>query len=306
MPAPSSLRRAAVTGPCWAMAHSHARSSRAIAPTPCGRMVPPCAELPSALPPSALGLPPHVLERFGALGAAEWQGPTALRRGVRGPGPCHQGTTGRGRPGLREASLTSARVTGICRRRQAPIMQAWSGGLEAGQVTEVRAGSASHQTLPATEGCHASTTGQSRPAVTGSWRACARRWRRSVWAVTARLSAGKTLCGAGGGRTPSRSQRRGAGPHVARPVSRLACRRSKAVRRHSATLRSWSVSSRARLRSRIASSWTAGTATGVRSPARPGAPSGWHHDGPCCPDPRSSSGARKARRPSRHGLCGVR
>jgi len=49
---------------------------------------------------------------------------------------------------------------------------------------------------------------------------------------------------------------------------RLACRRSKAWSRHCAGLRSWRASARARPRSRLASSSTAGTSTGGRSPER--------------------------------------
>ena len=115
-------------------------------------MVPPCAELPSALPPSALGLPPHVLERFGALGAAEWQGPTALRRGARGPGPCHQGTTGLGRPSLRDASRGVGARHWQRPQASGPEHAGVVWGARAGQVTEGRAGSASHKKRPATEG----------------------------------------------------------------------------------------------------------------------------------------------------------
>jgi hypothetical protein len=55
-------------------------------------------------------------------------------------------------PGLRDASLASALATGICRRRQAQIMHAWSGVLEAGQVAECSDGSDRHRKRHATEG----------------------------------------------------------------------------------------------------------------------------------------------------------
>ena len=102
----------------------------------------------------------------------------------------------------------------------------------------------------------------------GPARVPSRRWSRSVCSVTARRYSWKTMCWAGVGQTTSLSQRRCAGPHVARPVDRISCRSRKALRRNVAVLRSGSVSSRARRRSRIAASWTAGTETGVRSPER--------------------------------------
>ena len=60
----------------------------------------------------------------------------------------------------------------------------------------------------------------------------------------------------------------GAGRQLARPVERRSCRSTQAWRRRVAACRSRRVSSRARRRSRIASSSTAGTYPGVRSPAR--------------------------------------
>jgi len=114
----------------------------------------------------------------------------------------------------------------------------------------------------------ASTTGARRQVGPWSLRACARRARRSVGAATARRYAWHPLGGAGGGQTTSLRQRRWAGPQGARPGERLACRRSKAWSRHCAGLRSWRASARARPRSRLASSSTAGTSTGGRSPER--------------------------------------
>ena len=116
------------------------------------RMFPPCAELPRALTQADLGLPTHVLDRLGELFEAAWQVSTDLSRGARGPGPCHQRTTGMALPSLRDASLASARATGIFRRRQAQRRHEVSGVLDAGQVTACSDGSDSHRTLHATEG----------------------------------------------------------------------------------------------------------------------------------------------------------
>ena len=118
------------------------------------RIFPPCAALPIVLTQAALGLPTHVLDRRGELCEAAWPVPTALGRGALGPGSVHQRTTGRGMPRLREASLASALATGRFRRRQAAIMHALSGGLEAGQGTACRDGRDSHRQLHATEGWH--------------------------------------------------------------------------------------------------------------------------------------------------------
>ena len=114
----------------------------------------------------------------------------------------------------------------------------------------------------------AAPPGDTRPAGTGSWRAGARRWRRSAGAVTARPAACQTLGGAGVGQPPAARHRRGAGPPRARPGERRSCRRPTALRRHVAALRSRRASSRARVRSRRASSSTVGPSPGVRSPAR--------------------------------------
>ena len=78
--------------------------------------------------------------------------PTDLGWVARGPGPFPQSTTGLGMPGLRDASLASARAPGICRRRQAQRMHEWSGVIEAGQVAACSHGRDRHRQLHATEG----------------------------------------------------------------------------------------------------------------------------------------------------------
>jgi hypothetical protein len=75
------------------------------------------------------------------------------------------------------------------------------------------------------------------------------------------------------GPTTSLRQRQGAGRPWAWPVSRLSCRRQKALSRPWATVRFRRASSRARLRARIAASSTAGTSTGGQLP-------GAHEPGP--------------------------
>lgn len=102
--------------------------------------------------PSALGLPTHVLDRLGELCEAEWQGPPALGRGARGPGPFHPRTTGLGSPSLRDASLAAALATGLFRRRQAQRMQELAGVSAAGQVTACSDGSDRARKLHATAG----------------------------------------------------------------------------------------------------------------------------------------------------------
>ena len=114
----------------------------------------------------------------------------------------------------------------------------------------------------------ASTTGCKRQVVACSRRSWSRRPRRSGCSVTVRTYAGKTLGGAGVGQTTAARHRRWAGPPLARPAERISWRSTKALSRHWASLRSLITSSRARVRSRIASSSTVGTYTGVRSPER--------------------------------------
>ena len=116
------------------------------------RGLPPGAARPRALTQAARGLPPHGLDRRGELGEAEGQGPPALGRRASGPGPVPQRPTGRGLPGLRDASRAAARATGLFRRRQAQRMPEVSGGIDAGQGAECRDGRDSPRTRHATEG----------------------------------------------------------------------------------------------------------------------------------------------------------
>ena len=212
--------------------------------------------------------------------------PTDRGRGARGPGPVPQRPTGMGMPGLRDAALASARATGIFRRRQASIMHAVSGGLDASQVAECSDGGQPPDTAR-TEGVPRVHDRAAPPSGARLVAVC-RRWRRSVCAVTAQNSLGRR--GAGRGRTDNpRSQRRGAGPQVARPAYRISCRSRKAVRRNVAVLRAWSGSSRARRRARRASSWTAGTSTS---------------EGPCAHQARQWAGITTLRLPRAPVCCG--
>ncbi len=121
---------------------------------------------------------------------------------------------------------------------------------------------------PPRKAWRASTTGEKRQVGPGAGRASSRRPTRAGGAVTGWTSACTTMGGAGVGPTTARSQRRGAGRPVARPLERRACRRTQALRRHVAAGRSRRVSSRARRRSRLASASRAGPSTGGRSPER--------------------------------------
>jgi hypothetical protein len=244
------------------------------------RGCPPGAQLPRACAQADLGLPTRVLERGGELFQAAGQG-------------------GRTCAGEREvhAHATRARRAGVVPdcvrppwRRRAPRDDA--AGVRPsscmrclGGSQRVRAPSAA-TVVPATvhgtprRAWSASTTGPSRQAVPGAWRACASRSSRAGWSVPARRSAWQTRCWAGVGPTTSLRQRQGAGPQRARPVERRACRSRKALRRTVAVWRSWSASARARLRARLASASTAGTETGVRAPERLSRAHGTHHAEP--------------------------
>jgi len=116
------------------------------------RVFPPGAEWPIACTQADLGLPTRVLDGRGEFFQAELPGPTHVSRVARGPGPFDQRPTGMGLPRLREASLASARATGICRRRQAQRRQEWSGVLASGEVAECSAGGDRPGHLHATAG----------------------------------------------------------------------------------------------------------------------------------------------------------
>ena len=122
---------------------------------------------------------------------------------------------------------------------------------------------------PPRKAWRASTTGEKRQVGPGAGRASSRRPTRAGGAVTGWTSACTTMGGAGVGPTTARSQRRGAGRPVARPLERRACRRTQALRRHVAAGRSRRVSSRARRRSRLASASRAGPSTGGEVPGAP-------------------------------------
>jgi hypothetical protein len=94
------------------------------------------------------------------------------------------------------------------------------------------------------------------------------------------------------------------GRHLVRQClfQRIACRRSKAVRRNCALLRARPASSRARHRSRMASSSPVGTETEGRSPERLRRASGMASRRLVVTRSRAFGGARRVPRPSRPGL----
>ena len=155
----------------------------------------------------------------------------------------HQRTTRMRRAGRRPAAVLTPRSTRICRGRQAPRRQPWSGMSPACQGPQ---------------GGHGGHGACSMPA---------RRCQGAVWSVTVWTSSCQPMGCAGGGQTSSLRQRRGAGRPLACPVERLSCRSKQALRRHCAAWRARRGSAHARRRSRLAAASTAGPETGVRSPA---------------------------------------
>ena len=221
-----------------------------------------------AVTPSDLGLPTHGLDRLGERCAAAVPVPTALGRVASGPGAWHQSPTGRGSPGLREAARAAALAPGRGRRRQAQSRHAWSGVSDAGQVAACRDGRDRPRPRHATAGWQR-LNDRAEPPRGARLRACRCQAREPVRVCGARPAI--VLADAwrgGGGQTTALRQRRGAGPHVARPGERLSGRRSTALRRHVAVWRACRVAARARLRSRLAAAGPAGTETGGRSPER--------------------------------------
>ena len=93
--------------------------------------------------------------------------------------------------------------------------------------------------------------------------ACSRRGRRSGWSVIARMYSWQTIGCAGVGQTTAESHRRWAGPQVAWPVERVLLPQEKRCqpKLRAAEERGWPA--RPRHRSRMASSSTVGTETGV-------------------------------------------
>jgi hypothetical protein len=227
-----------------------------------------CAASSGALPQPALRRPPDVLENGRLLLESPLARATDRGGSAGGPGTCAQRPLGMGMPGCGQRPLLAPLPRGLCGRDQAQAWHACSWGIETGEGPKVRPqrdGHGAGHTAPSLEGL---THGGNRHACTGSGSAWASRWRRSVGAWPAWTSACKTLCGVGGGQSPSESPRRGAGPPFARPVERLACRRTKAVRRNLGAWRALRVSSRARGRSRMAASAPVGPATAGRAPER--------------------------------------
>ena len=237
-------------------------------PGDAGRMVAAGPERAGALAPPAWGCPAAVRPPLGVFCQAQW--PRAAPRGGRagGPGTCHARPAGLGGASVGARALGPALPGGLGRREQPAAGPPCAWGGKPGQVAQGGApGTATVQGPPRRAG-RASPTAGPRQAWPCSGRAWSRRWRRAVGAVPARPEAWHPLGGAGGGQTPAASHRRGAGPPWARPTERLSGLRQQAWRRPVASGPALSVSSRARGRSRRASSATVGTETAVRAPAR--------------------------------------
>jgi hypothetical protein len=182
------------------------------------RMWAACDAAASTCAPPPLRLPAAVLEGLGRLCEAPWQmAPDFCGRALR---PC----TGDEAP---RAWVWPAGVSAPCRRRS-PLEEADGSrpqhGISClGLAKRVRAPRAAPGVTapvpgPPRKAWSASTTGYQRQAVPCSWRAGARRPRRSGCAGTARPSSGKTMGCAGVGQPPAESHRRCAGPQLAPPV----------------------------------------------------------------------------------------
>ena len=250
------------------MAPRHARSARAMAPTTWWAGF-----------PLALRWRERCPRRSWAFQLSAWIGVDTFSR--------RQGRCRLPVAGEREAQAPSTRARRAWRwpvwvlppwRRRSPVEYAdgvtpraclsWRGGSNRVRAPSAAPVGTATGPCPPRRAWSASTTGASRQGCPWSVRAWSRRASRAVWSGTARRYAGHPLCCAGVGQTTALSHRRGAGPQVARPGSRRACRRSKALSRHGAVVRARRASVRARPRSRIAASSPWGTETGVRSPER--------------------------------------
>jgi hypothetical protein len=202
-----------------------------------------------------LGLPADGLDRCGERCQAQLEMTPDCGRIPVGPGPFAQGTTGMGMASLGKTALLTPCPTGIFRGREPEIMHELSGGIEARQVAQFGHRDHRHRELDPAQGLEGLDHGsvhllgecECQTAQTGSLFSDG----LAVFLTDNVLR--------GGGPPTSLSQRRWAGLQVARPGERIACRSKKAVSRNVAAFRACRVSARARLRSRLAASSTAGT-----------------------------------------------
>jgi hypothetical protein len=206
-----------------------------------------------------LRLPADLLEGVGLGFEPQLQMSTPLGRIAIGPGTFNERTTGRAMARFGDGALAAPLTGGILRGNQAQELHELSGISEAGEVAEFGDRGDRRRELDAAE------------CLKGlDHRLQAPRCDLLVALLVETLEAFGVLGDRadifledellrGGGQTTSASRRRWAGFPVARPVERISCRSKQALSRNLAALRALRVSSRARVRSRMASSSTWGT-----------------------------------------------
>ena len=212
--------------------------------------------------------PTHVLDGLRHLLQAQVEMPPDCGRGARGPGAFAQGPAGMGGPRLGEAALAAPLASEVCRRGEAQRVHQRSGGIAPGEVAACGHRGHRHRALHPAPGLEGFDHGSETPSRHLVGACLCKTLKTSGCSLPARMYAWNPMGCAGVGQPTARSHRRCAGPQVARPVERIACRSRQALRRNCAALRSRMASARARHRSRIAASSTVGTETGVRSPER--------------------------------------
>lgn len=215
-----------------------------------------------------LRLPTEIWEGFGPLCQSPLEMATDLGRVAVRPRAFNQGPAGMAMAGLGDASLGTPWATGRCRGRQTQITHPRCGVGQARQVAacgDGRDGHGARYTPQRLEGLH--DWGEA-PRVAPRLE-CLCQTREAFGGFGDRPPILLEDDRVGGRRTDDgREPSERCGAPRAWPVERMSWRRRKAFRRDFAALRSWMLSARARLRSRMASSSTWGTSTRGRSPER--------------------------------------
>lgn len=230
--------------------------------------MPPGHEASNAVAPPPWRLPAEVLDGLGRWFEAPWQMSTDVGGIALRPRACDEGSTGLGMTGVGEGTLPAALTAGVCRGDQPQAFQQWSGVIDACEVSPCSHGGDGHDELDATQRLERCDDRRYTPGL-GLVLAC---WFQTPEACRVCVDRAHVVLEdalLGGGVTDHRREPSEMGrTPLAWPVSRRSCRSQKAFRRNFAALRSRRASSRARVRSRMASSSSVGTSTGVRAPER--------------------------------------
>src|SRR2546426_6235227 len=120
--------------------------------------------------------------------------------------------------GLGDATEPAPLPAGVLARGEAEIAHDLPGGLEAGEVAELRIVVMATVNCTPRRACRASTTGDRRQVLACSRSSASRRCSSSVRSVTVRTYSWKTICWAGVGKTKRASQRRCSAAQFARPT----------------------------------------------------------------------------------------